>query len=55
MADASRIASLRAQGRSWAQIRDEIGGGQGNGSAGAEVRPRKKNSPVQVKRRAGCL
>jgi hypothetical protein len=23
--DASRIASLRAQGRSWAQIRDETG------------------------------
>src|SRR5271157_1942273 len=29
--DVSRIASLRAQGRSWAQIRDEIGVSKGTG------------------------
>jgi hypothetical protein len=27
-----QIASLRAQGRSWSQITDEIGGQQGNGA-----------------------
>jgi DNA invertase Pin-like site-specific DNA recombinase len=32
--DASRIASLRAQGRSWAQITDEMGGQQGDGPEG---------------------
>ena len=32
--DASRIASLRSQGRSWAEIKDEIGGQQGDGAEG---------------------
>ena len=33
--DASRIATLRSQGRSWAQITDEIRGEQGDSSAGS--------------------